>query len=305
MNPWYTDYSEYLDRLFPGMKVQKLSVNTGFSCPNRDGTKATGGCIYCDNKSFTPSYCSAADPVDVQLEKGRQFFARKYPVMRWLPYFQSYTGTYGVHPDKMRANWERALSLEGAVGLVVGTRPDCLDTPTLRHLADLGRTVPVIVELGAESSSDRTLRLVNRNHTWADVTDASQRLADNGLHVGLHLIMGLPGEDTERSLQSVADSCRLPVESLKLHQLQIVKGTPLHRRWLAGQINVSPYTLDAYLELCLRIIQTVPRSIALERFTAQAPPGTVAAPSWGLKNHEFTDRLHKLLRTKQPGKTLQ
>lgn len=295
MNPWYTDYSEYISQIFPAFKVQKLSVDAGFTCPNRDGRIGTGGCIYCDNSTFTPSYCRAADPVSGQIAKGRAFFGRKYPDMRYLAYFQSFTGTYGRTPGDLRALYQEAIDQPGVVGLIVGTRPDCLTAPVAELLGDIAGDVPVFVELGAESSCDRTLRAVNRGHTWAYTARAADMAAAAGLHVGLHLIMGLPGESADRSLQSVADACRLPVESLKLHQLQVIEGTALHRRWLDGRIDVQPYTLDDYLRLCVRVVEAVPRTVAIERFVAQAPPGRVAAPRWGLKNYQFTQRLHQLL----------
>lgn len=295
MNPYYTDSAEYLGRYFGACKVQKLSVNAGFSCPNRDGTIGHGGCSYCDNSTFTPAYCSAQHSVSRQLEEGKIFFGRKYTAMRYLAYFQSYTNTYGKNTATLRTLYEEALEVKDVIGLVVGTRPDTLQEQVIEALADINRQYPVFVEIGAETSSDDTLRLVNRGHTWADTCSAVRRAAKAGLHVGLHLIMGLPGETPERSLQSVADACELPIESLKLHQLQIIKGTPLHRQWLNGETEIHCYSLEEYLELCVHAIRIVPRNIAIERFVAQAPPDKVVSPQWGIKNYQFTQRLHKLL----------
>ena len=295
MNPYYTDSAEYLRRYFGEVKVQKISVNAGFSCPNRDGTIGHGGCSYCDNSTFTPGYCSAQYSVRQQLEEGKVFFGRKYPDMRYLAYFQSYTNTYGRESNTLRTLYDEALGVEGVVGLVIGTRPDTLPQQVIELLADINRHRPVFVEIGAETSCDDTLRLVNRGHTWAATCDAVRRAAEAGLNVGLHFIMGLPGETPERSLQSVADACVLPVESLKLHQLQIIEGTPLHRQWLKGDIKLHTYSLEEYLELCVHAVNTVPYGIAIERFVAQAPPGKVVSPRWGVKNYQFTQRLHKLL----------
>lgn len=295
MNPYYTDSAEYLGRYFGACKVQKLSVNAGFSCPNRDGTIGHGGCSYCDNSTFTPAYCSAQHSVGRQLEEGKIFFRRKYPAMRYLAYFQSYTNTYGHNTDTLRRLYEEALEVKDVVGLVVGTRPDTLQPQVVEVLAAINRQYPVFVEIGAETSCDTTLHLVNRGHTWSDTCSAVRRAADAGLHVGLHLIMGLPGETPERSLQSVADACELPVESLKLHQLQIIRGTHLHRQYLNGETKIHCYSLEEYLELCVHAVRIVPRNIAIERFVAQAPPDKVVSPKWGIKNYQFTQRLHKLL----------
>lgn len=298
-------YSDYLRSVFGPGKVQKISVNAGMSCPNRDGSIGTGGCIYCDNSSFTPSYCmtikeAAAGTVTAQLEAGKAFFSRKYPEMRWLAYFQSFSNTYGRPVDELRRLYEAAASVDGVVGIVIGTRPDTLPDEVVGMLAELNRRLPVIVEIGAESSFDKTLRLVNRGHTWHDVTDAVCRLHSAGIRSGLHLIAGLPGETDGMVLENVRRACELPIDTLKLHQLQILKGTPLHRLWLAGETEVEPYTLDRYLDLCRRVIDIVPERIVVERFLAQSPPAMVAAPKWGLKNHEFADRLRNLCEGRKP-----
>lgn len=291
MNPYYQDYSEYMGRIFPGVKVQKLSVNAGFSCPNRDGTIGTGGCIYCNNTSFTPGYCREETDVAGQIEQGKRFFARKYPEMKYLAYFQSYTNTHGRSPDRLKSLYESALEADDVVGLIVGTRPDTLDADVVEVLGSLSAGVPVFVEIGAESSHDATLRKVNRGHDWQQVCEATERCVSAGLHVGLHLICGLPGEDEEDVIATVDRAVSLPVESLKFHQLQIIEDTPLCRMWKEGSIKVDLFTPERYLKLCERIVRRVPRRIAIERFLASAPPHMVAAPCWGLKNYQFTQRL--------------
>lgn len=296
-------YSDYLSGFFPGIKVQKISVNAGFSCPNRDGKIGRGGCSYCRNDSFSPSYCMAVPGIAAQIEEGKRFFRRKYPEMKYLVYFQSYTNTYSSDPHYLAQLYSEAVEADGVVGLAIGTRPDTLPDGVVELLAEINRRKPVFLEIGAESACDETLSKVNRGHTWAQVEDAVERAARRGLHCGLHLIAGLPGEDSERILKNVEASCRLPVETLKIHQLQILEGTPLHRQWLAGETEVTPFGLDDYLELCVRIARAVPPHIVIERFLAQSPPGLVAAPRWGLKNYQFMDLLRNRLKTdrkKQP-----
>ena len=298
MNPWYKDYSEFLAEKFPGIKVQKLSVDAGFSCPNRDGTIDTGGCIYCDNRSFTPRYCSPRDSVATQLEKGRRFFAHKYPEMKYLAYFQSFTGTHAAAPAYLRSLYEEAASQPDIVGIVIGTRPDALPDNVMDLLEDLNRTCPVFVEIGAETSHDATLRLINRCHSWHDVEEATRRLHARGIESGLHLIAGLPGESPEDVLSTIRRAIGLPIGSIKLHQLQIIRGTTLHSLWERCEIPVESYTPDAYLDLCVRIVEIVGRSVAIERFLASAPPEMVVSPKWGLKNYQFTNLLHNRLRQK-------
>lgn len=298
MNTYYKDFGEYMGEVFPGVKVQKLSIDAGFTCPNRDGSIGRGGCIYCNNASFTPSYCTPLDSVETQIEKGKEFFRRKYPEMKYLAYFQSYTNTFGRNCSELLEMYRKALESEDVVGVIIGTRPDCLPDDLLDGLAALNREKPVIVEIGAETSFDETLRLINRNHTWTQVEDAVRRLHARGMRVGLHLIAGLPGESAEDVIETVKRSCDLPIESIKMHQLQIVKSTPLLEKWEAEEIEVEPFTLEDYLDLCERIVEAVPHHICIERFLASSPPDMVVAPKWGLKNYQFTNLLMNRLARK-------
>lgn len=292
----YKDFGAYMEEKFPGMKVQKISVNAGFSCPNRDGTIGTGGCIYCDNASFTPGYCFNSGDIRSQLEAGKQFFSRKYDKMHYLAYFQSFSNTFGKSADELREMYEEAISVEGVVGLIIGTRPDTLPQDVVEMLGELNRKCPVIVELGAETSHDETLQLINRGHTWAQVEDAVKRLSEAGISVGLHLIMGLPGETEKMHLQTIERAAALPIESLKLHQLQVLKGTPLADKIDRGELTVRKFPLEEYIQLCVKIVKIIPEHIAIERFVAVAPPGKLISPKWGLKNYEFTNILKNRLK---------
>lgn len=287
----YTDYATYLSRHFDG-KVQKLTINTGSGCPNRDGTKGRGGCTYCNNASFSPAITSAGESVTDQLEAGKSFFARKYPDMRYLAYFQSYTNTYG-DPDKLMQQYREALSVDRVIGLIIGTRPDMLPDTLLDRLAELAQPRYIMVEFGAESSHDITLGRVNRCHTWADTVDAVRRTHAAGLHVGLHLIMGLPGETRDMMLDTVRRVTALPVDVIKLHQLQVLRGT--HMALEADSIDT--FTVDEYIDLCCDIVRLVPPHIAIERFTSSAPADLLIKPRWGLKNYQFTNLLHNRLKS--------
>lgn len=299
-NKWYRDYASWLAEKFPGIKVQKLSVDAGFSCPNRDGTISTGGCIYCDNRSFTPSYCNPAQSVARQLEEGRRFFSRKYPQMRYMAYFQSFTGTHTAAIDHLRALYNEAARQPDVAGIIIGTRPDALPARVIDLLEEINHTTPVIVEIGAETSHDRTLRLINRCHTWKCVEEAIHSLSSRGIECGLHLIAGLPSESREDILLTVERCCNLPIESIKLHQLQVIRHTPLHRMWERGEIELTPFTLEEYIDLCAEVVEHVAGRVVIERFLASAPPDMVVAPRWGLKNYQFSHLLLRELERRHP-----
>lgn len=285
----YKDYACYLEEIFGPGKVQKISLNAGQSCP------LPGRCIYCRNDAFTPAYCLSSDSLPVQLDKGIAFFARKYPSMRYLAYFQSYTTT-NTDLSTFRSRMEGFLASctdKPVVGVVVATRPDCLPDPMVEYLASL--PLPVIVEIGAESSNDATLTLLGRGHTWQQTTDAVQRCTAAGLHVGLHLMACLPSETDDDLLTTVSRACALPIGSIKLHHLQVLRSTPLARMIAEGRLSVPHYTVEQYLALCARVVSVVPPHIAIERFTAQAPPDLVLHPRWNIRNYQFTTRLKGVL----------
>lgn len=286
MRMW-RDFSDFLAGHFGG-KMQKLAVNAGFSCPNRDGTKGRGGCVYCNNSSFNPSYCDPAESVTVQLERGRRFFGRKYPDMRYLAYFQAYTNTHCDDIGRLMRLYAEACAAEGVDGVIVGTRPDCMPDALLDRLMELPW---VMVEYGAESCHDSTLLRVNRCHTWADTADAVRRTAARGIPVGLHLIMGLPGETEEMMLQTIDAVNTLPVDVVKMHQLQILRGTAL----AADHADVMEYDAAAYARMCARFVRRLRPDIAIERFVSQAPPELLVSPRWGLKNYQFTALVEKEL----------
>lgn len=287
-------YSEYLNGIFPGVKVQKISINAGFSCPNRDGTIGTGGCSYCRNDSFSPSYCMTTKSITRQIEDGKAFFSRKYPQMKYLAYFQSYTNTHGKDTGALRSIYREAMDCQGIVGIVIGTRPDTLPDHVIGLLSELNREMPVFLEIGAETSCNATLERINRHHSWEDVVSAVNRASAKGLRCGLHLIAGLPGEDQSQVLENVRQACGLPIESLKLHQLQILHDTPLFHQWNNHMADVRPFEMEEYLALCRKIMEIVPDNIIIERFLAQSPPHMVAAPKWGIKNYQFMQKLKNI-----------
>lgn len=292
--PFY-DFSEYLKRRFPDFKVQKISVNAGFTCPNRDGSKGYGGCIYCNNTSFTPGYCDQFSTITNQIEEGKWFFARKYPEMRYLAYFQSYTNTY-ADIETTIARYEEALSLSGVEGLIIATRPDCVPDAILDYLRSKSKEKFIYIEYGAESSNNAVLERVNRCHTWQDTISTVERTNRYGIDCGLHLIMGLPTESRESMLRSATEVSKLPITSLKMHQLQIIRATRLAKEYKEDRSVVELFDVDEYMMLVSDFIERLRPDIALDRFVSQSPPEYLIAPRWGLKNYEFTAKLIKSMR---------
>lgn len=288
----YNDFGTWIRQRFP-FRVQKIAVDAGFTCPNRDGRLSTGGCVYCDNRTFNPSYCNPLKSVTEQLEEGKRFFQRKYPDMKYLAYFQAFTNTYAP-VSKLRKLYEEALRVPDVVGLVIGTRPDCVSDELLDYLEGFNRRTFLLMEYGVETANDATLRLINRGHDFACARQAVERTHQRGILTGAHVILGLPGEDAAESLRQAPVISSLPIDILKIHQLQIVKGTRLAALYEEKPFHV--YTVEEYLDLIARYISLLRDDLILERFVSQCPPDKLIAPRWGLKNHEFTDLLRNKLR---------
>ena len=292
MEPYYNDFGTWLRRQFP-YRVQKLSVDAGFSCPNRDGRIGTGGCIYCDNRTFNPAYCDSRKIITQQLEDGKRFFSHKYPDMKYLAYFQAFTNTY-ASIAQLKALYEEALRVDGIVGLVVGTRPDCVSDELLDYLAELRRRCFVLVEYGIESANNDTLRRINRGHTFEQARETVVRTHERGILCGGHIILGLPGEDSSESLRQAPVISALPLDILKIHQMQIIEGTRLAKIYQETPFHV--YSIEEYIELVSNYIQLLRKEIVLERFVSQSPADLLVAPRWGIKNYEFTNLLVNHLR---------
>lgn len=290
----YNDFSTFLKRYFPG-KVQKISLNAGFTCPNRDGAKGYGGCTYCNNQTFNPEYCRTDKSIALQLEEGKRFFAKKYPEMKYLAYFQAYTNTYD-ELESLRRKYEEALAVDDVVGLVIGTRPDCMPDDLLDYLAGQKERVFVLVEYGIESTCDETLRRINRGHTWADTVEAVRRTAERGILCGGHVILGLPGETRTDIVKQAADISALPLTTLKLHQLQLIRGTRMAREYEEKPEDFHLFDVDEYLGLVIDYVERLRPDIVLERFLSQSPKELLLAPDWGLKNYEFNHLLAKRMR---------
>lgn len=289
----YNDFPTYFRMLF-SERVQKVSIDAGFTCPNRDGSKGLGGCTYCNNKTFKPTYCNLENSVSSQVQKGIDFFARKYEAMKFLAYFQAYTNTYAPLEDLKRL-YEEALEHPKIIGLVISTRPDAVSNELLDYLAELSRKVYVMVEFGLESHLDRTLESINRGHSFSESVWTLEETAKRGINNCAHMIVGLPGESRDEMLDQARIVSQLPVKNLKLHQLQIHHGTILARQYNENPERFQLYTAEEYIELVVDYLELLNPAIIVERFISQAPPDLLIAPKWGLKNFEFVAKVEKRL----------
>lgn len=263
------------------MKLQKIMLDAGFSCPNRDGRIGHGGCTFCRTESFNPSYCNGS--ITEQLEKGKRFFEGKYPEMKYLAYFQAYTNTYAPL-EILKKIYEEALAVADVVGLVIATRPDCISREVLEYLQTIQeRGFSATIELGVESFYDKTLQRVNRGHSAAQSKEAIRLCSEYGFPPTIHLMIGLPGESKEEILAEADMLNALPIGNLKIHQLQILRGTKMAQDWESHPDDFLNPDLEEYVELLSAFSNKLRTGIHIERYAAAAPPDLLISPRWGVK----------------------
>ncbi len=277
----YNTFAGHYRRKY-GERLQKLVLDAGFTCPNRDGTVGTGGCTYCDNAAFHPGYSIPGKSLFQQIEEGIWFHRRRYPkVKRYLAYFQAYSNTYGPL-ERLRGLYEEALSHPAVAGLVIGTRPDCIDDGKLDYLAQLAKDKVIVVEYGIESCYDATLRRINRGHDFECARQAVLKTAGRGIDVGAHFILGLPGETPGMLLDQCSIISSMPLTSIKFHQLQIVKGTRMEKEYAATPEDFLRLGLEDYLDLVIDILERLRPDLCIERVAGEVPPRFVSETPWGL-----------------------
>ena len=291
----FNSYAAHFRRVF-GHRMQKVTINAGFSCPNRDGKISTGGCTFCDNAAFTPSYCDSAKSITQQIDEGIEFHRKRYrTAQQYLAYFQSFSNTYAPL-ERLRECYDEALAHPDIAGIVVGTRPDCVDEQKLDYFAELSRKKYVTIEYGVESCYDETLRRINRGHDFATAERAIQMTAERGIHCGAHFILGLPGESDEMLIKQVERINALPLTTVKFHQLQLFRGTPLAREWDEHPERFRFWTIEEYLDLFVEILRRLRPDIVVERFAGEAPPRYHHTEGWGLvRNEQLLAMLDKRL----------
>ncbi|MCF0206408.1 MAG: TIGR01212 family radical SAM protein [Bacteroidales bacterium] len=290
----WNDYSSYIRATF-GERVQKISVNAGFTCPNRDGRISYDGCIYCTNKSFSPFYCNSGDSITEQLIKGIDFFSPKYQSQKYLAYFQTYTNTY-ASVEVLKERFDEALRVPNVIGLVVSTRPDCVNDEILGLIAEYASKYYVEIEYGLESTLDASLEKINRGHTFADAVNAVNATAKFGIMCGLHLIIGLPGECEEDFYNHARKVSSLPIKTLKLHQMQVLKGTRLEKMYLADEVKLADLSLPNYVRIVANFLELLNPDIIVERFTSESPRDMLVYPYWeGKKNFEVVHKINSYM----------
>ena len=340
MFPWsdnrrFNSYSSYMIKEF-GSRVQKISIDAGFSCPNRDGTISTGGCTFCRNDAFNPSYCRPEKSIRQQIEEGIEFHRRRYRrATSYLAYFQAFTNTHKP-VEELEKLYREALSVPGIIGLVIGTRPDCINSEVLEMLKNLlsfralretsssspeypinptnpinpigpiGPISPIIIELGIESVYDSTLARINRGHTFATAKAAIELVHAFGFPCGAHLIFGLPGESRDMMLHTADIISELPLTSVKFHQLQIFKDTKMADEYLTNPSEFHLFSLDDYIEFIIDFIERLNPNIVIERFAGEVPPRYLVSSPWqSLRYDQILSLIeHRLLeRNTYQGKT--
>ena len=276
----FNAYAEYFLSTF-GMRVQKLTLDAGFSCPNRDPVTREGGCTYCNNDAFNPSYCTPEKSITLQLAEGVEFHRRRYRrAGKYLAYFQAYSNTY-AGMSQLKALYTEALAFPGVIGLVIGTRPDCIHDELLDYLAELSRHSYIIVEYGVESWREETLVQINRGHTFSQSVRAIESTAARGIKTGAHMILGLPGESREVMLEGARILSRLPLTTIKMHQLQIIEGTKMAEAYRENPARFSFFSLEAYIDLVIDYLELLNPAIVVERFAGEVPPRFLAGPGFG------------------------
>jgi radical SAM protein (TIGR01212 family) len=298
--PWghqrrFNAYPDYFRKLF-GSRIQKVSIDAGFTCPNRDGTKGTGGCTYCNNDAFNPSYCVPEKSVTRQIEQGISFHKKRYrEASSYLAYFQAYSNTY-ASLEKLKKLYEEALGYPGIIGLIIGTRPDCIDNEKLLYLKVLSQKYYVSVEYGIESCYDKTLKRINRGHTYKEAVDAINMTSGFGINTGAHFIFGLPGESRDEMLEEAEIVSQLPLTTVKFHQLQIIRGTVMETEYSNNPSDFQLFTWDEYFDFIIKFLERFNPSIVVERFTGEAPPRFLTEQPWGKKRtNQITHMIEKRL----------
>ncbi|MDB4303811.1 TIGR01212 family radical SAM protein [Desulfosarcina sp.] len=280
-NRRFNSYTEYFKKYF-GERVQKVTVDAGFTCPNRDGLLARGGCTYCDNDAFNPSYCQPQKSVAQQIEEGIEFHKVRYRrAKKYLAYFQAFSNTYAPL-EELKKTYDQALKIPGVTGLVIGTRPDCIDDEKLEYFSKLSEQYYIIIEYGIESCYNKTLEFINRGHTFEQSAEAIIKTARYGIKTGAHIIFGLPGESREEMMNEAKILSELPINNIKFHQLQIIKNTVMAKQYSNNPEIFNLFGLEEYIDFIIRFIEQLNPEFIIERFTGEVPPRFLAGPNWGL-----------------------
>lgn len=299
--PWghhrrFNAYAQYFEREF-GERIQKVTIDAGFTCPNRDGKVARGGCTYCNNDAFNPSYNNPSKSVKLQIEEGIEFHAKRYRrASNYLAYFQAYSNTYKPL-EELKRIYAPALEQENVKGIVIGTRSDCMDEEKLQYFAQIAKTHYVILEYGIESCYDKTLERINRGHDYKSAVDMIQLTHSYGLKTGGHMIFGLPGESKEEMLNQAEILSQLPLNNIKFHQLQIIRGTLMEKDYAKNPEEYQFFELDEYVDFMVDFTERLNPNFVIERFAGEVPPRFLVGPGWGkIRNDQILQKIERRLQ---------
>jgi len=297
--PWGTSrrYNAYVDQLKSkfGNRVQKVVVHAGFTCPNRDGSKGYGGCIYCNNDTFKPPYCKAEMNISEQVEAGISFLSRRYGVAEFMVYFQPFSNTY-ASLEKLQSLYQEVLKHPQVIGLAIGTRPDCIDPQKIDFLEQLAKKYYITLEYGLESPYDKTLRWINRQHDFQSWIDAVQMTADRGIEICTHIILGLPPESKQEMIHAAQILSEYPIQSVKIHHLHVVQNTILAVRYKKDPFHL--FSLPEYIDLVVEFLQHLRPDIMIQRLVGETQPRLLIGPLWGIRADAVQRRIERTLEEK-------
>ena len=287
----YNDFNTYLRNIF-GCRVQKITVDAGLTCPNRDGTISTGGCIYCNIRGSGTGAHASGLSVTQQLINGKNTLSKRYKAKKFIAYFQSFSNTYAPLPA-LQDLYAEALGVDDVVGLSIGTRPDCVDDAVLDLLQDYAKRYLIWIEYGLQSASDATLAFINRGHDVQCFKDAVKKTRNRNIKICAHVILGLPHETRQDMLHTAETLAALEVDGVKLHLLYVVKGTPLETLYQRGDFECLEQ--DAYVDLVCDFLERIPCEMVVQRLTGDPHPGELVAPAWALKKTDILEQIRKTL----------
>jgi len=295
--PWFKErryypFGEYLREKY-GCRVHKITIHGGFTCPNRDGTKGVGGCIYCVNESFSPVAKKASVPIEQQVREGIEFMRRRYGAEKFIAYFQPFSNTY-ADVETLKKRYDAALCDPDIVGLSIGTRPDCVPDEVLDLVQSYTDRYEVWLEYGIQSVHDRTLKMINRGHLYEDFEDAVMRTLGRGIKICTHVILGLPGESHEDMMVTAQKVSALPIDGIKIHHLYVAKGTPLERLYREGKVKVM--SVEEYVPLAADFLERIRSNISVQRLVGDTHGDVLVAPVWKMSKAAVFDAISAELR---------
>jgi hypothetical protein len=294
MNKRYYDFNTYLRTVF-GCRVQKITLDAGLSCPNRDGKISKKGCIYCNARGSGTGAHAKGLSITRQMEDGKKWLSKRYKARKFLAYFQSFTNTYAP-VDKLKSLYEEALAIDDVVGLSIGTRPDCVDEPILNLLQDYAKYYHIWIEYGLQSIHDATLALINRGHDFQCFEKAVQATQNRGIKICAHVILGLPGETRTQMLETAKKVADMGIDGIKIHLLYVVKGTELEKLYLQGKYKCLAQ--QQYVDLVCDFLEVIPYNMVIQRLTGDPHPDELVAPEWSLDKRGTLDLINKTLENR-------